>query len=77
VPGNFEQARLEQPTFPPGLKPIDFIGFIGILRLRSGHARSRTLLQSPQTGSWKSIIPDLGHEIWDFLAKLVLFSPTG
>jgi hypothetical protein len=23
------------------------------------------------------IIPDLGHEIWDFLAKLVLFSPTG
>jgi hypothetical protein len=35
---------------PQGLKPIDFIGFIGILRLRSGQARSRALLQSPSGG---------------------------
>ena len=28
---------------PQGLMPTDFIGFIGILRLRSGQARSRAL----------------------------------
>ena len=38
------------PSFLQGLKPIDFIGVIGILRLRSGQARSRALLQSPRDG---------------------------
>jgi hypothetical protein len=37
---------LPQKNIPQGLKPSDFIGLIGILRLRSGQAKSRALTQS-------------------------------
>jgi hypothetical protein len=42
--------RIGSNGIEQGLNPIDFIGLIGILRLRSGQARSRALLQGPRNG---------------------------
>jgi hypothetical protein len=59
---------------PQGLKPIDFIGFIGILRLRSGQARSRALLQSAMEGVFPQPVKPVDFRLLMYGLKPVPFT---
>src|ERR1017187_7110772 len=59
---------------PQGLKPIDFIGFIGILRLRSGQARSRARLQSPMEGVFPQPVKPVDFRLLMYGLKPVPFT---
>ena len=62
---------------PQGLKPIDFIGFIGILRLRSGQARSRAVTKPSEVEFFRSVKPLVGVAISSLDPHFRLDGETG